>query len=99
MAWMIVRIEPRANADRPERESEPVVELLRQRFPLHQPALSEYRRLLEKHGYEMAPHVGPPPADLLTYIFIAYAYVSGNRRGHGRQASSLHRLLVRKAKR
>ena len=95
MAFLIVRIEPMINDTLKESEKEPVIEVLAQRARNAPVDHGDAKELLEKHGFELGPIVGPGSRQ--GYPLTGYCYVSPNKDGKGRGASSLHRWPVRRA--
>ncbi len=101
MAYMIIRIEPKHATYTPTLSGdcppEFIEAFLTKRHANREPDIATYEALLNSHGWELGPFIGPVSrSEMETYPFTAYCFVSPNKKGRGRGASTLHRWPVRR---
>ena len=94
MAWLIIRIEPKFETYNRTADGfappESVVAQLHKRHANTDPTMTTIEELLNKSGFELGPMVGPcPKSEQGKWPLTAYIYVSPNKEGYGRGASTL----------
>ena len=93
--YLIIRIEPAANRNKPEKECEPPLTRLSKRLPKHTIlSMADIREFAGKYGFVLAERSNDAWKD---HDLLALAYLSPNPQGKGRAGSQLFRLAARRA--